>query len=103
MNFPSSILPSVATVYIENEKPEKSSKTSSQNEFGDAAHHHKACFCFSLVNMTQSCGLVNNVCLDILQIWVPSNPRGAEMLPPSFVATESDFYLRRLWGLPKDV
>jgi len=75
MNFPSSILPSVATVYIENEKPEKSSKTSSQNE-SDASHHHK--------------------------IWVPSNPRGAEMLPPSFVAAESDFYLRRLWGLPKD-
>jgi hypothetical protein len=24
------------------------------------------------------------------------------MLPPSFVAAESDFYLRRLWGLPKD-
>ena len=51
MNFPSSILPSVATVYIENEKPEKSSKTSSQNE-SDASHHHKACFCFSLVNIT---------------------------------------------------
>jgi len=54
MNFPSSILPSVATVYIENEKPEKPSKTSSQNEFNssDASHHHKACFCFSLVNIT---------------------------------------------------
>lgn len=38
-----------------------------------------------------------------MQIWVPSNPRGAEMLPPSFVEAESDLYLRRLWGLPKDV
>lgn len=36
------------------------------------------------------------------KIWVPSNPRGAEMLPPTIVRAESDFYLRRLWGLPKD-
>ncbi|KAM7269077.1 hypothetical protein ACFE04_024574 [Oxalis oulophora] len=36
------------------------------------------------------------------KIWVPSNPRGAERLPPGIVEAESDFYLRRLWGLPKD-
>ncbi|CAF2138751.1 unnamed protein product [Brassica rapa subsp. narinosa] len=35
-------------------------------------------------------------------IWVPSNPRGAERLPPGIVAAESDFYLRRLWGLPHE-
>jgi len=40
---------------------------------------------------------------DLSQIWVPSNPRGAEMLPPGMVAAESDFYLRRLWGLPHEV
>ncbi|XP_019059545.1 PREDICTED: uncharacterized protein LOC104825730 [Tarenaya hassleriana] len=34
--------------------------------------------------------------------WVPSNPRGAEMLPPDIVAAESDFNLRRLWGLPEE-
>ncbi|AAG28913.1 F12A21.2 [Arabidopsis thaliana] len=39
---------------------------------------------------------------DLSQIWVPSNPRGAEMLPPGMVAAESDFYLRRLWGLPHE-
>ncbi|KAF5741104.1 hypothetical protein HS088_TW10G00099 [Tripterygium wilfordii] len=39
---------------------------------------------------------------DTSKIWVPSNPRGAERLPPGIVAAESDLYLRRLWGLPKD-
>ena len=41
--------------------------------------------------------------VSFLQIWVPSNPRGAERLPPGIVAAESDFYLRRLWGLPHEV
>ncbi|KAL6983774.1 hypothetical protein U1Q18_017150 [Sarracenia purpurea var. burkii] len=36
------------------------------------------------------------------KIWVPSNPRGAEKLPPAIVAAESDFYLRRLWGKPSE-
>ncbi|XP_031389207.1 uncharacterized protein LOC116201892 isoform X2 [Punica granatum] len=35
-------------------------------------------------------------------IWVPTNPRGAERLPPGIVAAESDFYLRRLWGKPSE-
>lgn len=53
MNFPSSILPSVATVYIKDEKPDYSSKRSPQNRFNSSdAAHHKACFCFSLVNMS---------------------------------------------------
>lgn len=39
----------------------------------------------------------------MIQIWVPSNPKGAEMLPPDIVAPESDFYLRRLWGKPSEV
>ncbi|XP_057493978.1 uncharacterized protein LOC130779386 isoform X2 [Actinidia eriantha] len=36
------------------------------------------------------------------KIWVPSNPRGAERLPPAIVAAESDFYIRRLWGEPSE-
>ncbi|KAM7250350.1 hypothetical protein ACFE04_022233 [Oxalis oulophora] len=36
------------------------------------------------------------------KIWAPSNPRGAESLPPGIVEAESDFYLRRLWGLPSE-
>ncbi|XP_058194397.1 uncharacterized protein LOC131311087 isoform X2 [Rhododendron vialii] len=39
---------------------------------------------------------------DSTKIWVPSNPRGAERLPPAIVAADSDFYLRRLWGLPSE-
>lgn len=37
------------------------------------------------------------------QIYVPTNPRGAESLPPGIVVPESDFYLRRLWGDPSEV
>ncbi|XP_075480126.1 uncharacterized protein LOC142520861 [Primulina tabacum] len=36
------------------------------------------------------------------KIWVPSNPKGAERLPPDIVASESDFYPRRLWGKPSE-
>ncbi|KAL0421457.1 UNVERIFIED_CONTAM: hypothetical protein Slati_3168600, partial [Sesamum latifolium] len=44
----------------------------------------------------------NQVVKDVTKIWVPSNPKGAERLPPSIVASESDLYLRRLWGLPSE-
>ncbi|KAL0357862.1 UNVERIFIED_CONTAM: hypothetical protein Scaly_1471900 [Sesamum calycinum] len=39
---------------------------------------------------------------DVTKIWVPSNPKGAERLPPGIVASESDFYQRRLWGMPSE-
>ncbi|XP_051116033.1 uncharacterized protein LOC127241160 [Andrographis paniculata] len=39
---------------------------------------------------------------DVSKIWVPSNPKGAERLPPGIVASESDLYLRRLWGKPSE-
>lgn len=38
-----------------------------------------------------------------MQIWVPTNPRGAERLPPGVIVGESDLYTRRLWGLPGEV
>ncbi|KAL0460711.1 UNVERIFIED_CONTAM: hypothetical protein Slati_0698300, partial [Sesamum latifolium] len=31
------------------------------------------------------------------KIYLPTNPRGAESLPPGIIVSESDFYLRRLW------
>ncbi|KAH9602993.1 hypothetical protein KSS87_003579 [Heliosperma pusillum] len=40
--------------------------------------------------------------LVVPKIYVPTNPRGAEMLPPGIVVPESDFYLRRLWGEPNE-
>ncbi|XP_059446018.1 uncharacterized protein LOC132177636 [Corylus avellana] len=39
---------------------------------------------------------------DTSKIWVPSNPRGAERLPPGVIEAESDLYLRRLWGKPSE-
>ncbi|CAH9097488.1 unnamed protein product [Cuscuta epithymum] len=36
------------------------------------------------------------------KIYVPTNPHGAESLPPGIVVAESDFYLRRLWGEPSE-
>ncbi|KAH0854849.1 hypothetical protein HID58_037110, partial [Brassica napus] len=40
--------------------------------------------------------------IDISKIWVSSNPKGAERLPPGIIASESDLYLRRLWGNPEE-
>ncbi|KAG5015577.1 hypothetical protein JHK85_021713 [Glycine max] len=39
---------------------------------------------------------------DATKIWVSTNPRGAERLPPGIVNAESDLFLRRLWGLPSE-
>ncbi|XP_022846405.1 uncharacterized protein LOC111369158 [Olea europaea var. sylvestris] len=36
------------------------------------------------------------------KIYAPTNPRGAESLPPGIVVSDSDFYLRRLWGDPSE-
>lgn len=51
---------------------------------------------------SDSCILLSSK-YDVMQIWVPSNPRGAERLAPGIVAAESDFYLHRLWGNPNEV
>ncbi|KMZ60818.1 Lysine ketoglutarate reductase trans-splicing related 1 [Zostera marina] len=40
--------------------------------------------------------------VDSKKIYVPTNPRGAESLPPGIIASESDLYLRRLWGNPTE-
>ncbi|KAG5515517.1 hypothetical protein RHGRI_036525 [Rhododendron griersonianum] len=37
------------------------------------------------------------------KIYVPTNPRGAESLPPGIVVSETDLYLRRLWGEPSEI
>ncbi|XP_073117019.1 uncharacterized protein [Elaeis guineensis] len=39
---------------------------------------------------------------DTLKIYVPTKPRGVERLPPGIIVSESDFYLRRLWGNPDE-
>ncbi|KAK4429773.1 hypothetical protein Salat_1277900 [Sesamum alatum] len=50
----------------------------------------------------QNISTKNQVVKDVTKIWVPSNPKGAEMLPPGILASESDLYLRRLWGTPSE-
>ncbi|KAI3938660.1 hypothetical protein MKW92_043794 [Papaver armeniacum] len=37
-----------------------------------------------------------------IKVYVPTNPRGAELLPPGIIVSESDLYLRRLWGDPNE-
>ncbi|GMN24818.1 hypothetical protein TIFTF001_000706 [Ficus carica] len=39
---------------------------------------------------------------NVPKIYVPTNPRGAELLPAGIVVPESDLYLRRLWGDPSE-
>ncbi|KVH90761.1 hypothetical protein Ccrd_007223 [Cynara cardunculus var. scolymus] len=39
---------------------------------------------------------------ELPKIYVPTNPHGAESLPPAIVVSETDFYLRRLWGEPSE-
>lgn len=36
------------------------------------------------------------------KIYVATNPRGAELLPPGIVVPKTDLYLRRLWGDPNE-
>ncbi|KAL8254311.1 hypothetical protein R6Q59_032532 [Mikania micrantha] len=39
---------------------------------------------------------------DPSKIWVSSNPRGAERLPPAILASESDLFPRKLYGKPSE-
>ncbi|XP_012445081.1 uncharacterized protein LOC105769149 isoform X2 [Gossypium raimondii] len=36
------------------------------------------------------------------KIWTPTNPKGAETLPPGILSSRSDIYPRRLWGHPDE-
>ncbi|OIV98448.1 hypothetical protein TanjilG_16775 [Lupinus angustifolius] len=82
LNLPSSILPSIDRSYIEGEHTDHNTSSSVKNNNTNSSHN-------KLSNETS-------------KIWVPSNPRGAEILPPGIVEAESDFYLRRLWGEPSE-
>ncbi|GMP57843.1 hypothetical protein CsSME_00021750 [Camellia sinensis var. sinensis] len=83
LNVPSSLLPSINLSYNED-------KNSTFLNALSASKGNK--------NTSTEAKKLNNTS----KIWVPSNPRGAEILPPAIVAAESDFYLRRLWGLPSE-
>ncbi|KEH35290.1 lysine ketoglutarate reductase trans-splicing protein [Medicago truncatula] len=81
-NLPSGLLPSIDLSYIE------------ERYTGRRA--------WSFINNSNRRALPNRLSNDTSKIWVPSNPRGAESLPPGIVEAESDFYLRRLWGKPSE-
>lgn len=51
---------------------------------------------------TSTTALENLGSSSVAKINVSTNPRGAESLPPQIVVSESDFYLRRLWGEPSE-
>ncbi|XP_027153699.1 uncharacterized protein LOC113753678 [Coffea eugenioides] len=84
MNIASSLFPSIDLTYIED----KYSGISTQ----------------ALLNVWSSLkgNRANMHKLNGTKIWSPTNPRGAERLPPGIIASESDLYLRRLWGLPSE-
>ncbi|KAK2413680.1 lysine ketoglutarate reductase trans-splicing protein [Trifolium repens] len=87
MNLPSSLFPSIDLTYVED----KYSKMQA-NSIWDAWDSLRG----GDRNLFNELHKFN----EDAKIWVPSNPRGAERLPPRIIESESDFYLRRLWGLP---
>ncbi|RID43428.1 hypothetical protein BRARA_I00291 [Brassica rapa] len=90
MNLPSTLFPSIDLAYIEDKYSDLSRKR-----------------LFSSWSSTKSSKPKNDIpdppyTYNDTKIWVPSNPRGAERLPPDIVTPESDLYLRRLWGDPNE-
>ncbi|KAM0946980.1 hypothetical protein DsansV1_C08g0081261 [Dioscorea sansibarensis] len=83
LHFPSSILS-----YIEDKNSGIKTQAYLNHAWSSANSHSK-----------NDSNLESN---DVLKIYAPSNPRGAERLPPDIVVSESDFYLRRLWGIPSE-
>ncbi|CAN6727118.1 unnamed protein product [Malus baccata var. baccata] len=87
LNLSSSLLPTVDLSYTEDKKSDISSQSLPSSWPSERSKN----------SSSQDQSLNGKS-----RIWVPSNPRGAEMLPPGIVAAESDFYLRRLWGKPSE-
>ncbi|KAG9446746.1 hypothetical protein H6P81_012874 [Aristolochia fimbriata] len=84
-NFPTSIIPSIDFAYIDDRRSGLRTHKILKQAFDKQS------------NATE----VHNL-NDTSKIYVPTNPRGAEILPPGIVVPESDFYLRRLWGKPSE-
>ncbi|KAE9602859.1 hypothetical protein Lalb_Chr12g0204021 [Lupinus albus] len=82
LNLPSGLLPTVDVSYIEGKYTGGNTRSFMKNNNNNSAQ--------------------NQLLNDTMKIWVPSNPRGAERLPPAIIEADSDFYLRRLWGKPSE-
>ncbi|KAI4320493.1 hypothetical protein MLD38_033970 [Melastoma candidum] len=87
LNIPSAIFPSIDLTYIEDKYSGLSTQallnawSSLKGKGGDEAE---------ISDFITS------------KIWVPTNPHGAERLPPGIVESQSDLFLRRLWGQPSE-
>ncbi|GJX46961.1 RNA-directed DNA polymerase, eukaryota [Tanacetum coccineum] len=86
MNLPSTLLPSIDLGYIED----KYSGLSSQAFL----HIWSSLRCNKGISFHEP---------EDAKIWIPTNPRRAERLPPYKVTPESDLYLRRLYGKPSEL
>ncbi|KAJ8768097.1 hypothetical protein K2173_021037 [Erythroxylum novogranatense] len=87
VNLPSGLFPSIDLTYIDN----KYSGLSTQALFNAWTSLNG--------NRDKSLELHSH---DNTKIWARTNPRGAERLPPGIVVSQSDLYLRRLWGQPEE-
>lgn len=87
MNLPSSLFPSIDLAYIEDNLSRKRLFSSWSSTKSPKPKH----------DIPDPPYTYNDT-----KIWVASNPRGAERLPPDIVTPESDLYLRRLWGDPNE-
>uniref|UniRef100_A0A9I9CZ92 Uncharacterized protein n=1 Tax=Cucumis melo TaxID=3656 RepID=A0A9I9CZ92_CUCME len=89
LNLPSNIFPTFGLAYIDGRR----SSDRSKGLFLDVR---------SSVKNNNSNSNQTRTSNETSMIWVPSNPRGAETLPPKIVSSESDLYARRLWGNPSE-
>ncbi|TYG49511.1 hypothetical protein ES288_D10G100100v1 [Gossypium darwinii] len=87
INLPSSLFPSVDLTYIED----KHSGLSTRKLFSALSSLKDDKVVMVASNKSEK-----------TKIWIPTNPRGAERLPPDIITSESDFYLHRLWGQPSE-
>ncbi|XAR64486.1 hypothetical protein NMG60_11024853 [Bertholletia excelsa] len=86
--LPSGLLPTVGLSYAEDRNPGLSTKRVFNG--------------WSALRGNKNISVAPQNLSSTSKIWVPSNPRGAERLPPAIVRAESDFYLHRLWGKPSE-
>ncbi|XP_059633667.1 uncharacterized protein LOC132276312 isoform X1 [Cornus florida] len=88
LNLPSNLLPSLDFPHFENKN--------------SGIWTLKYLNAWSSMNANRSNSTQAHNLNDTMKIWVPTNPRGAERLPPGIVESESDLYPRRLWGKPSE-
>ncbi|KAJ8458439.1 hypothetical protein OPV22_031365 [Ensete ventricosum] len=89
-------LPRSIITWTEEDSPSLDTLTSGHDHSGNNTRPH------SNNSLSHSHNNTRLHSTDNLEIYVPTNPRGAERLPPGMVVSESDLYQRRLWGKPSE-